>query len=28
LRDLDALATAMHQNMWEVLRELETHYLK
>lgn len=28
LRDLDALAQTMHQNMWEVLRELETNYLK
>ncbi|WP_373841756.1 transcriptional regulator [Limosilactobacillus sp.] len=28
LRDLDALARAQHEAMWEVLRELETHYLE
>ena len=28
LRDLDALSRAQHQAMWEVLRELEEHYLK
>ncbi|MCH3921746.1 MULTISPECIES: transcriptional regulator [Limosilactobacillus] len=28
LRDLDALARAQHMAMWEVLRELETHYLE
>lgn len=28
LRDLDALAQTMHQSMWEILRELETNYLK
>lgn len=27
LRDLDALAQALHQSMWETLRELETHYI-
>lgn len=27
LRDLDALAQTQHLHMWEVLRELETHYL-
>lgn len=26
LRDLDALARAQHKAMWQVLRELETHY--
>lgn len=28
LRDLDALAHAQHKAMWQVLRELETHYLE
>lgn len=28
LRDLDALARAQHKRMWEVLRELEEHYLR
>ncbi|MCV3297036.1 transcriptional regulator [Oenococcus kitaharae] len=28
LRDLDALAQATQSSMWEVLRELETHYLQ
>lgn len=28
LRDLDALARAQHMAMWQVLRELETHYLE
>lgn len=28
LRDLDALARAQHKAMWQVLRELETHYLE
>ncbi|WP_461240193.1 transcriptional regulator [Paucilactobacillus sp. N302-9] len=28
LRDLHALAQTMHQNMWEVLKELESNYLK
>ena len=28
LRDLDALARAEHRTMWEVLRDLESHYLK
>ena len=27
-RDLDALARAEHKAMWEVLRDLESHYLK
>lgn len=27
LRDLDALAQAQHKRMWQVLRELEEHYL-
>lgn len=27
LRDLDALAQAQHKMMWQVLRELEEHYL-
>lgn len=27
LRDLDALATAQHLAMWQVLKELEEHYL-
>lgn len=27
IRDLDALAQAQHQAMWEVLKELETHYM-
>lgn len=27
LRDLDALAQAQDKAMWEVLRELERHYL-
>lgn len=27
LRDLDALAQAEHKAMWEVLRDLENHYL-
>ncbi|CAH1855310.1 hypothetical protein SAMN05216341_1067 [Leuconostocaceae bacterium R-53105] len=27
LRDLDALARAQHMEMWQVLRELEHHYL-
>ena len=28
LRDLDALAQAQHKQMWEVLKELEEHYLE
>ncbi|MCI1974738.1 MAG: transcriptional regulator [Limosilactobacillus sp.] len=28
LRDLDALAQAQHKKMWEVLKELEEHYLE
>nr|MCG4641966.1 hypothetical protein [Bifidobacterium bifidum] len=28
LRDLDALARARHRKMWEVLKELEEHYLE
>lgn len=28
LRDLDALAQAQHKRMWEVLKELEEHYLE
>ncbi|KEK15701.1 transcriptional regulator [Limosilactobacillus reuteri] len=28
LRDLDALARAQDKSMWEVLKELEEHYLK
>lgn len=28
LRDLDALAQAEHKAMWEVLRDLENHYLR
>ena len=28
LRDLDALARAQHRKMWEVLKELEEHYLE
>jgi hypothetical protein len=27
LRDLDAIAKAQHTQMWEVLRDLEEHYL-
>ena len=27
LRDLYALAQAQHKHMWEVLKELEEHYL-
>ncbi|WP_295728947.1 transcriptional regulator [uncultured Limosilactobacillus sp.] len=27
LRDLDAIAQARHQQMWQVLRDLEEHYL-
>ncbi len=27
LRDLDALARAQDKSMWEVLKELEEHYL-
>lgn len=27
LRDLDSLATAQHLAMWQVLKELEEHYL-
>lgn len=27
LRDLDALSQAQHKHMWEVLKELEEHYL-
>ncbi|MHA8111354.1 helix-turn-helix domain-containing protein [Lactobacillaceae bacterium Melli_B4] len=27
LRDLDAIASAQHQRMWEVLKNLEEHYL-
>lgn len=27
LRDLDALARAQHVAMWQILRELEEHYL-
>ena len=28
LRDLDALARAQDKSMWEVLKELEEHYLE
>ncbi|MCI7720986.1 MAG: transcriptional regulator [Limosilactobacillus reuteri] len=28
LRDLDALAHAQDKSMWEVLKELEEHYLE
>lgn len=28
LRDLDALACAQDKSMWEVLKELEEHYLE
>ena len=28
LRDLDALARAEHKAMWEILRDLESQYLK
>lgn len=28
IRDLDALAQAQHQRMWQVLRDLEENYLK
>ena len=28
LRDLDALAQAQDKSMWEVLKELEEHYLE
>lgn len=28
LRDLDALAQVQHKRMWEVLKELEEHYLE
>lgn len=28
LRDLDALAQAQEKTMWEVLKELEEHYLE
>ena len=28
LRDLDALSRAQHRAMWEVLRDLEEHYLQ
>lgn len=28
LRDLDALAQAQDKTMWEVLKELEEHYLE
>lgn len=28
LRDLDALARAQDKNMWEVLKDLEEHYLE
>lgn len=27
LRDLDAIARAQHRQMWQVLRDLEEHYL-
>ncbi|AEV95763.1 transcriptional regulator [Pediococcus claussenii] len=27
IRDLDALARAQHLQMWEVLRELESHFM-
>ncbi|UQS86104.1 transcriptional regulator (plasmid) [Nicoliella spurrieriana] len=27
IRDLQALASAQHQKMWQVLKELEEHYL-
>lgn len=28
LRDLDALARAQDKSMWEILKELEEHYLE
>lgn len=28
IRDIDAIAKAQNLEMWRVLRELETHYLK
>ncbi|HAT54308.1 MAG TPA: transcriptional regulator [Lactobacillus sp.] len=27
IRDLDALAQAQHMQMWEILRDLESHYM-
>ncbi|MCF6160974.1 MAG: helix-turn-helix transcriptional regulator [Furfurilactobacillus sp.] len=27
IRDLDALARAQHVQMWEILRDLESHYM-